>query len=87
MDNVIGHECAQSELLQKDFVVMPTSLVGMMAELSQEIANMRDPDLREEEASRLETMVLTAMDDPHYAVGDYEVFQDFLTQARQVLWR
>lgn len=87
MDNVIGHECGQAEILLAEFDSMPSSLIGQMAELSQEIAHLRDTDLREEEAERLETMALTAMDDPHHAVGDYAVFGDFLSQARQVLCR
>ena len=87
MDNVIGHECNQAEILLEGFDSMPSSLVGQMAELSQEIANLRDPELQAEEAERLETMAETAMDDPHYRVEDYLVFEDFLLQARQVLCR
>ncbi len=83
----ISHYCPQAEIIVSEFDSMPESLVGQMAELSQEISHLRDNELQAEEAERLETMAETALDDPHYSVGEYEAFQDFLTQARQVLCR
>jgi len=83
----ISHYCPQAEILLSEFDSMPSSLIGQMAELSQEIAHLRDPELQAEEAERLETMAETALADPHYKVEDYQVFEDFLTQARQVLCR